>query len=119
MSRTTSEIAEEYFRAWKAGDQLAFRALLADDVDFSGPMAHLNNADECATSIIRLQTILTDIVPLKRWIDGDNSVSWFELRTSWTEPIPVANWTHVENGLITEIKVVFDPRAFLAGMPQQ
>ena len=28
-------------------------------------------------------------------------------------PTPVANWSHVEDGLITRIRVTFDPRGML------
>jgi hypothetical protein len=33
--------------------------------------------------------------------------------TEKTDPMPVANWCHVEDGLVTRIRVVFDPRPML------
>lgn len=118
MSRSNTEAVEEYFRAWLADDQTAFRALLADDVDFLGPMGQVDNAEDCTSSISRLRSMLTDIVPLHRWADGDEVITWFELHTSWTAPIPVANWSHFENGKIARIRVTFDARKFFEGMPQ-
>ncbi len=37
-------------------------------------------------------------------------MTWFDLVTATTRPIPTANWSHVEDGLITCIRVTFDPR---------
>jgi hypothetical protein len=41
-------------------------------------------------------------------------ITWFDLHTTVAEPAPTANWMRVEDGLITEIRVAFDPRGILA-----
>ncbi len=40
-------------------------------------------------------------------------VTWFVLRTGAAGPLPVVNWSHVEDGQITRILVTFDPRPLL------
>jgi hypothetical protein len=35
------------------------------------------------------------------------------LHTTEAPPVPTANWSHVENGKITSIRVTFDPRPLL------
>ncbi|WP_371517525.1 hypothetical protein [Kitasatospora sp. NBC_01300] len=50
-----------------------------------------------------------------RVAEGDDVVTWFDLHTSIAPPAPTANWSHVENGRITRIRVAFDPRELLAG----
>ena len=114
-TQTTAEIADRYFAAWRTADTAAFRALLADDVHFSGPLAQLDNVEDCATSLGRLAEATTDLVVRKRWIDGDDVITWFDLTVGNAPTAPVANWTHVENGRITRIQVTFDPRGMLAG----
>ena len=37
-------------------------------------------------------------------------ITWFELHTADTEPLPAVNWRHVQNGKISSIRVTFDPR---------
>jgi hypothetical protein len=43
-------------------------------------------------------------------VDGSDVLTWYDLHTSTTEPLPTVNWSHVENGLISRIRAVFDPR---------
>jgi hypothetical protein len=51
---------------------------------------------------------------IKRWADGPDVITWFELSTATARPLPVVNWSHVEGGLITRIRVTFDPRPILS-----
>jgi hypothetical protein len=109
----TATVAATYFDAWKAKDFTTLRSILADDVDFVGPLAHVVGGDECAKGLEGLSSIATDIVVLKRFVDGADALTWFELHTADAPPSPVANWSHVENGKVTRIRVTFDPRPLL------
>jgi hypothetical protein len=40
-------IAATYFDAWKARDFTRLRSVLADDVDFAGPLARVRGGDDC------------------------------------------------------------------------
>ena len=45
------------------------------------------------------------------WVDGPDVITWFRLKTTVADAeLPVVNWSHVEDGRITAIKVTFDPR---------
>jgi len=101
------------FDAWRARDFELVRSVLADDVSFVGPLAQLDNADDCVKGLEGMAKIMTDLVIEKRFVDGPDVLTWFELHTSVAPPAPVANWSHVEDGKITSIKVTFDPRAIL------
>jgi hypothetical protein len=57
-----------------------------------------------------MSRIVTDIVVQKRFADEPDFLTWFDLHTSVAPPCPTANWSHVENGKITRIRVTFDPR---------
>jgi hypothetical protein len=37
-------------------------------------------------------------------------LTWFDLHTSVVPPAPTANWSHLEDGKITAIRVTFDAR---------
>jgi hypothetical protein len=50
---------------------------------------------------------------IHRWVDGPDVLTWFELRTATAGPMAIVNWTHVEDGRITRIRVTFDPRPLL------
>jgi hypothetical protein len=49
-----------------------------------------------------------------RWIDGPEVLTWFELRTADAGPMAIVNWSHIDDGRITRIRVTFDPRPMLA-----
>jgi len=107
---TVAEVAGMYFEAWKAGDFARVHSILADDVTFDGPLGHASNADECVAGLRRMSQIVTDIVIRKTFVDGPDVLTWFDLHTDRTDPLPTVNWRHVENGKISWIRVTFDPR---------
>jgi hypothetical protein len=112
MTNDPRSVAATYFEAWRANDFDTFRSLLADDVTFSGPLAELDNADDCVKGIEGMSKIKTDIVVRKVFVDGSDVLTWFDLHTRIADPVPTANWTHVGGtGKITAIKVAFDARA--------
>jgi SnoaL-like domain len=116
MTDNTAALAATYFRAWKAHDFEEFRSILADDVTFTGPLGEAGNADECVKGIQGMSQIMTDVVIRKTFIDGPDILTWFDLHTKVTkDPLPVANWTHVKNGKISSIRVLFDPRPLTSG----
>ncbi|MCH1866162.1 nuclear transport factor 2 family protein [Nocardioides sp. CFH 31398] len=112
--RTTREVAETYFAAWQARDADTLRSLFADDVTFDGPLASLRGADACVAGLVGMGAILEGLDVRLRLVDGPDVVTWFDLRTTVAEPAPTANWTHVEDGLVTAVRVAFDPRGVLA-----
>jgi hypothetical protein len=113
-----SEVADAYFEAWRAGDFVRLRSILADEVTFDGPLGHASNADECIAGLQRMSQLITDIVIRKTFVDGPDVLTWFDLHTAKTGPLPTVNWRHVEDGKITWIRVTFDPRPLTSGSGQ-
>lgn len=113
MNETATEIARRYFAAWRTNDLDAYRDLLADDAEFAGPMGTASGADDCVEGMRGLAAITTDVVVQQMLGDETDVITWFELHTDGAPPCPVANWTHVEAGRITRIRVAFDPRPLL------
>lgn len=118
MDDNIAEIGATYFDAWRRGDFETLRSILADDVTFQGPLGRAGNAEECVAGLRNMSKIVTDIVEHKTFVDGPDVLTWFDLHTAGTEPLPTVNWRHIENGKITSIRVTFDPRP-LGPPPQQ
>jgi ketosteroid isomerase-like protein len=107
--------AATYFDAWQARDFTQLRSVLADDVDFAGPLAHVRGGDDCLRGLQGMAQIMTSLDVRKVFHDGADVLTWFDLATSVADTIPVANWMHVEDGKVTQIKVAFDARGIASG----
>jgi ketosteroid isomerase-like protein len=110
MDEDAAKVVRSYFNAWKANDFATLRSVLADDVHFVGPLGRADNADDYRQGIEGLSQIKADIVIHKTFVDGPDVLTWFDLRTTVAPPTPVANWSHVENGKVTMVRVTFDAR---------
>ncbi|MFF7295566.1 nuclear transport factor 2 family protein [Streptomyces sp. NPDC008265] len=114
-TRTARELAETYFTAWEAGDFDALRGVLAEDVDFVGPLGKASGVEEALAGLRGLGQVLERIDVKVRVAEGDEVITWFDLCTGVAPPAPTANWMRVEDGKVTRIRVTFDPRPLLAG----
>lgn len=110
-----AEFAERYFAAWQARDEEALTQILAEDVTFQGPLGTANGRAECISGLMGMLGIVTSIEVQARVADEHDVITWFDLHTSVASPAPTANWSHVENGRITRIRVAFDPREIVGG----
>jgi len=108
-----SELAETYFRAWEGKDFDALRAILADDATFRGPLATADDGDACVAGLRGMAQILERVDVTRRWVDGDDVITWFDLYTTVAEPVPVVNWSRMRGGRIAEIRATFDPRPLI------
>ena len=114
MPDDTKTVVKNYFDSWKARDFPRLRSLLADDVDYVGPLGHVRNGDGYARSVEGMSKTMTEVVVQKMIVDGADALTWFDLKTIGAGTTTVANWSHVENGKITWVRVTFDPRGLLA-----
>ena len=113
---SATTVAAAYFDAWLAGDFARLRSVLADHVTFAGPMGQAQGADECLRGLEGLAKIITGLEIRQVFTAGsDDVLTWYEMATRVADPVPVANWMHIEDGKITRIKAAFDPRGILAG----
>src|SRR5438034_1726983 len=108
------QVAATYFRSWKDRDFTALRSILADNVTFQGPLGTADDAESCLQGLRGMAQIVTDIVIRHTFVDGPDVLTWFDLHTSIAPPAPTANWSHIEDGKITSIRVTFDARALAA-----
>ncbi len=114
MTDEPTTLAASYFQAWKARDFATLRSVLADQATFRGPLGGADSADECVAGLEQMSQILADIVIHKVFADGPDVLTWFDLHTTIAPPAATANWSHIDNGKISAIRVTFDPRAIVA-----
>jgi len=111
----TRQAVTTYFDAWRKRDFIRLRTVLAPDVSFVGVLGTAQGIDECVEGLKGMaESIMTDLVLHARVVEGPDAITWFDL-VSGDTIVPTANWSHVDSGLITRIRVTFDPRPLLAG----
>jgi ketosteroid isomerase-like protein len=115
MGTGPASVATTYFEAWHSHDFDRLRSILHDDVTFRGPLGTADDAETAMKGLRGMAGIITKLVVQKMFVDGDDVVTWFDLSVKDSDPMPTVNWSHVENGKITRIRVVFDPRPMLDG----
>lgn len=107
-------VARTYFDSWRGHDFDRLRTVLADDVTFRGPLGAADGADACLEGLRGMAThLMRDVVIQAMTVDGPDVLTWFELHTDGADPVPTVNWSRVEDGRITRIRVTFDPRPLL------
>lgn len=114
MADDPTTIAAAYFEAWKGNDIEKVRPLLHPDVDFAGALGATQGIEDTLAGLGGMFTMTKQVDVIHRWADGPDVLTWFELRTATTGPLAIVNWSHVEAGRITRIRVTFDPRPLLA-----
>ena len=112
-AQSPGSVAAAYFDAWKSNDIEQVRPLLGDDVDFVGALGSTAGLEETLAGLARMFAMTEQVDVVHRWVDGPDVLTWFELRTATAGPIAIVNWSHVEAGRITKIRVTFDPRSLL------
>jgi ketosteroid isomerase-like protein len=114
MPPEPAHLAHTYFEAWKNHDFAMVRALLADDVTFEGPFARIEGADAYRESLEQFTEMVTEVDIRHVFTDGPDVLTWYDLHTTEVaDPVPVAHWLHVEDGLVSSLRVTFDPRPLL------
>ncbi|HEY0718120.1 MAG TPA: nuclear transport factor 2 family protein [Streptosporangiaceae bacterium] len=106
-------LASAYFEAWQARDFGRLGSLLASGARFRGPLGTADSRDECVAGLRGMTKIMTGLEITRMVADGPDVMTWYDLLTPEAPPTPTVNWMHVENGLISRIRVAFDPRGLL------
>ncbi|TWS22661.1 nuclear transport factor 2 family protein [Tsukamurella sputi] len=107
-------LAEIYFACWEAKDFAPLRSHLAPDCRFAGVFGVATGPDEFLAGLTGMAGATDSLAVRARVADDTDVITWFDLGMGGAPATAVANWTHVENGLITEVNVTFDPREILA-----
>ena len=111
---TPRQIAELYVDCWERKDFTDLAPYLAADCEFTGVFGTASGPDEFLAGLKGMAAGTDSLVVRKRLADDADVITWFELGMGGAPATAVANWTHVENGLIARVQVTFDPREILA-----
>jgi hypothetical protein len=109
-----ASVAAAYFDAWKSNDIELVRPLLHEDVNFVGALGSTQGAEDTLEGLGRMFAMTETVEVVHRWVDGSDVLTWFELRTATAGPLAIVNWSQVEAGRISRIRVTFDPRPLLS-----
>jgi SnoaL-like domain len=110
---TPKQIVEKYHEAIGKGDFETLRSLLADNLDFEGPIAKHNKPEGLINDLKGLSQIVEGMEHMKLFVDGNDVCFIYKLKSKVADA-PVAEWFHIANGKIDFIRVVFDARPYAA-----
>jgi len=105
----TRKVVQSYFAAWTAKNVREAHALLADDLEFSGPTASYRSAAEFWPALVNFaeMTVAARIVELI--VEGDRAAMLYDCELP--QPIgtlKIASFFRVENGKIRSYETQFD-----------
>src|SRR5438477_572297 len=89
-------VAATYFDAWKARDFGRLRSVLADDVDFAGPLGRVRGGDDCLRGLQGMAQIMTGLDVRRVFHDEPDVLTWFDLSTS----VPVGTWAIIVGAVV-------------------
>lgn len=108
------EVVMEYIEAVNRNDFKSARSYVSDNISYAGP---INSFDKAETYLKYLEHLVMNGLRLdvkKVFADGDDVCEFHEVNLdTLPEPLLVCMWFHVDDGKISWIKIVFDPRPFL------
>ena len=115
---SNAEIVERYFDAWTSKDFDTARSLLHDNLDFTGPLETVADADALLRSLQGLAQIVTGADRRGVLASGDEVAVIYDLHTVPVETARIAEWYTVRDGRIASIQAFFDARPFAAMFEQ-
>ncbi len=111
------EVVERYYEAFNGKDP-AWKELVGSEVRFEGPLQHATNAEEFIQITEQFLQFHKRTRVRARFEDGDQvcSVLEFDLRTPSGEDLScvVTELARVVDGRLSEVEIIYDPRAFAA-----
>lgn len=101
------EVTIEFARAFCAADLVRLQATLHPDLHFWGPLLECHTRDEYLQSLLRdsLEPAACVILQVSGLID--EAAILYEYRKA-SKPVLVAQFNRLQDGLISEIRLVFD-----------
>jgi ketosteroid isomerase-like protein len=113
--KSPTDVVNEYYQAFDA-HQDGWQELVAGDVRFDAPIQKANGKAEFVALTQQFLHFHKDTQLLKRFEQGDSvcSIFKFVMNTPAGQPLTceVAEWARVQDGRISDIKLLYDPRDF-------
>jgi hypothetical protein len=117
---TAQETVARYYDAWqtKSGDLSDVQ--LADDFQFSGPVASFDSADGYRGMAREAGQAVTSFSVRKQFVDGNTvcSIIDWEMAIPGVGPMTSAELLEVENGVIVRGELIYDAEELRRAMAQ-
>jgi ketosteroid isomerase-like protein len=105
----TRQLIESYHDAWTTGDIARARSCLAEDLDFRGSIDTFTKADEFVAALAQFQRMLRGVTVLESFFSKAGAALLYDCDTASPAGIVrTAEFFAVQNGKISEIRLVFD-----------
>jgi ketosteroid isomerase-like protein len=109
QTKTTRDAVRSYYQAWTKGNMPEARSLLADDLDFRGPIDAFAKADDFLVALAGFQRLLTRAELSREFYADDEAALLYDCVTaSPAGTIRTAEFFRLRAGKIAEIRLVFD-----------
>ena len=105
----SKEVVLSFLKSLNAEDFKTARDYVNDNMTFDGVLGSRNGADAYFKDMSKMK-FKYEIE--KAFSDGDDVCMLYDINMSGTK-IFTCGWYHLENGKISSLKVVFDPRSVL------
>ena len=114
MARTAKEITDAYYAGWRNGEwkdgQFDKDLLDPDNFSFIGPMEQFDNRDAFVLTLLNMVGPNMAIGEVHRvFVDGNDVCTIYDC-SAGPVTVTMAEWFHVENGRITQIRLFFDTK---------
>jgi ketosteroid isomerase-like protein len=114
-SREPAHIARAYLHAFGDKELDKIEALLAPDVEYTGPAMTLSSAAEVLTALRRIGAILVRNEIRRVFADGNDVCVIYDFVTDTTlGTVPTVEWLTIVEGRIRAVKVYYDRAPWLA-----
>jgi ketosteroid isomerase-like protein len=105
-----SQIAKRLLLAWTSGDFETTRAVLAEDVSFTGPLGLTHGADKYVEGVRGFSHQIAKAEIKLAFGEGHNVCLIYDLVTKDGTRLPTAGHYQVTDGKVTAVRAYFDPR---------
>jgi hypothetical protein len=106
---TTRKVVETYFAAWTAKRVDDAYAVLAEDLEFSGPTASYRSAIEFRPALVNFAAMTKGVRIAELVVEGDRAAMLYDCElpppVGW---LRIASFFRVENGKIRWYETLFD-----------
>jgi hypothetical protein len=114
-TREPAHIAREYVEAVGAKELGKVEALLAPDVEFTGPAMTWSSAAQVLTAFRRIGAILVRNEVRRVFADGNEACVIYDFVTDTPiGTVPTVEWLTIEGGRIRSVKVYYDRAPWIA-----
>jgi hypothetical protein len=109
------QIVQGFMGAMSAGDFVAARKCLHDNLSFRGPIDAFDKPEPYLQALEKLHAMVQRVDMKKMFVDGNDVCLLYDLVTNTPAGTAfVCEWMQVKGEKIASIRVVFDARPFAA-----